>query len=70
MIRGVLKRLITWVSGNEDAGDDNGEDARFTPSILDASVRYAHGGSNPTGEREIAKVEEEARRLEEQRHEK
>jgi hypothetical protein len=46
-----------------DADDDG---ARFIPSVLDASVRSAHGESDD-GRREIADVQEEGRKLEDAR---
>lgn len=48
-----------------DAVDEEEDETRFIPSVLDASVRYAHGRDN-TGERELIKMQEEAQRLEEQ----
>lgn len=58
-------RLRRWLSSSP-ADDEEAETGRFIPSVLDASVLFSHGGSNPEGERELAQVEEEARRLEEQ----
>ncbi len=65
MLRGVLHRLAAHFSKDEDAVGGEDDETRFIPSVLDASVRYAHGGAN-TGERELIKMQEEARRLEEQ----
>jgi hypothetical protein len=64
----MLRRALRWLVarfGAESA--DNTDGPRFRPSILDASVRYAHGGSDPEIEREVADIEERGRRLEEQR---
>jgi hypothetical protein len=73
----MFRRLLAWLGGrfgnqkeggeNGDEGSDgDGDDSRFVPSLLDSSVRYAHGGSNAAGEQEIVEVKREARRLEEQ----
>ena len=70
MLRGVLNRLTIHFGGNEDADDEKSEDTRFIPSVLDSSVRYSHGGSNTEGNREIAKIEEEAQKLAEQQRKK
>ncbi|WP_336021794.1 hypothetical protein [Halobellus salinisoli] len=48
-------------------GDDQREESRFVPSLLDASVRHAHGDSGDAGSREIETVKSEAERLEEAR---
>lgn len=66
MLRGVLARFTARFSGGEGATDEEGDGRRFIPSVLDASVRYAHGGNNP-GERELINMQEEAQELEEQR---
>jgi hypothetical protein len=65
MLRGALR----WVGarlGIAGSDADEGAESRFRPSILDASVREAHGGDAEI-ERELADVEETGRRLEEQR---
>jgi hypothetical protein len=61
----MLSRLRRWFAarfGSEDDGESS--DSRFVPSPLDSSVRAAHGGNTDEAERELAAVEEEARRLE------
>ena len=61
MLRRILRRLrARFETGAED---DNGDD-RFVPSELDASVRYAHGGSRETVEGELGDVVEQAAQLE------
>lgn len=70
MLRGVLNWLTVRFGGDEDADNEESEDTRFTPSVLDLSVRYSHGGSNTGGDREIAKIEDEAQRLAEQQRKK
>ncbi len=70
MIRGALQRLGARLGLAEAAdGDepDESDSSRFVPSALDASVRYAHGGSNTGLESEIAQMEKKARVLEDQR---
>lgn len=69
MIRGVLNWLAGRFGSARDASEKSSENIRFLPSVLDASVRYAHGGNNSEGERSIADIKEEARRLEQQHHE-
>jgi hypothetical protein len=73
MIRALLRRLgsrfgIDAVDASNDADDSDADadddGARFRPSVLDASVRSAHGESDD-GRREIADVQEEGRKLEE-----
>lgn len=67
MIR--LNRLLPPSSNEEDADDEGSVKFPFLPSVLDASVRYAHGGSDTGIRREVARIEEEARRLEEHHRE-
>jgi hypothetical protein len=67
MLRALLNRLYAAadrVSGRT-GGDAEDDGSRFVPSELDASVRYAHGGSGDEIDRELADIEEEARRLDE-----
>ncbi len=65
MFRGLLARLTAHIKQHSAADDEEGENSRFIPSVLDFSVRYSHGGSNPGGDREIAQIQEEAQRLSE-----
>jgi hypothetical protein len=70
MLRAVLTRIrgaVPGVSVGDDGGDDDDDDgaSRFVPSELDGSVRYAHGGSGDEIDRELADIEEEARRINE-----
>lgn len=50
----------------ETTEDD--EESRFVPSPLDLSVRVGHGGSDDQGVRELSKIQERARELEESQH--
>lgn len=70
MIRSVLNWLIGRFGSDEDIDDEKSEDTRFIPSVLDSSVRYSHGGGNIEGDREIAKINDEAQRIEEQQRKK
>ena len=68
MLRAALDRLRTVAARILDrAGDDDPDrdGSRFVPSMLDASVRHAHGGSGDEIDRELAEIEEEASRLDE-----
>jgi len=64
MIGGLLGRLAGWLEGDDE---DDTDGSRFVPSPLDASVRHAHGGSGDEITREIGTIQDEARRLDEQR---
>jgi hypothetical protein len=70
----MLGRLLAWLGTHlrreDEAADESSEESRFVPSALDASVRYAHGGSVHAGEQEIAELEAEGRNLEAERRER
>jgi len=53
--------------GGSEAPTDESESGGFAPSVLDASVRYAHGDTGPDLEGELASLEEEAERLDAER---
>jgi hypothetical protein len=61
MIGGLLARLVHRLRSDDGTESD---DARFVPSPLDASVRYAHGGGGDEVERELDEIRDEAKRLE------
>ena len=68
MARSLWKVFLSLLDrsggGSEDTEeDDNG----FIPSPLDLSVRYSHGGSDVEIDRELNKINERARELEEKR---
>jgi hypothetical protein len=65
----MLRRALRWLAARREADDTDGDDEGFLPSVLDASVRHAHGDSKPEGERAIAEVQAQARELERQREE-
>ena len=52
--------------GSEDTEED---DTGFVPSPLDLSIRYSHGGSDTEIDRELNKINEQARELENIRRE-
>ncbi len=64
MVGSRLKSLVRRLRSDEDHEDDEDDDSRFIPSLLDASVRYAHGG-NAEAEGELAQIEQKAQQLEE-----
>ena len=74
MIPGILAWLRARFGSAEGARDDESgatrdesESGGFAPSVLDASVRYAHGDSGTGLEGELASLEEEAERLDAER---
>ncbi|AQL41477.1 hypothetical protein BV210_01550 [Halorientalis sp. IM1011] len=66
MLRGALQWLGARLGRDESDDEDESDDSRFVPSVLDASVRYAHGGSNTGLESEMAQIEEKAQVLEDE----
>lgn len=70
MFRDFLTRLTVRFRGDRDSDDEEMESDQFIPSVLDSSVRYSHGGSNPEGDREMAKIKQEAQRLSEHQRKK
>ena len=62
MIGGLLARFVHRLRSDDDGTESDG--ARFVPSPLDASVRYAHGGGGDDVERELDEIRDEAKRLE------
>jgi len=65
MFRAALKWLAAHFRHKDDDGEET-EESRFVPSVLDASVRYAHGMSDSGAERELAQIKEQAEQLEDQ----
>ena len=60
-----LWEVFTALFGDrEDSTEDDTED-RFVPSPLDLSVRVGHGGKDDEGVRELSRLQENARTLEE-----
>lgn len=56
--------LLRWGERSDEEPGEEGDGGRFVPSPLDLSVRVAHGGSDDTAVRELAKIDEQARTLE------
>jgi hypothetical protein len=67
MIGGLLARLVHRL--RRDDAETESDDARFVPSPLDESVRYAHGGGGDDVERELDEIRDAAERLERRRGE-
>jgi len=66
----VFLSLMSRSGGtNEDSADDTNKDStedtsRFVPSPLDLSVRFSHGGSDTEIDRELSRINEQAREIE------
>lgn len=56
--------FIALFGDRGDSTEEEGED-RFVPSPLDLSVRVGHGGNDDEGVRELSRIQENARTLEE-----
>jgi len=59
MVRGLWSVFLSLL--RRSAPEEDAEDARYVPSPLDLSVRVAHGGRDDEVERELSKIEEQAR---------
>lgn len=62
MARSLWEVFVSLFERNR--GEDDEASDRFVPSPLDVSVRVAHGGSDDEIERELDKIDEQARALE------
>lgn len=60
-LREVFRSLLARRTEEGDQDSDS-----FAPSPLDLSVRYSHGGPDDEIDRELHKIDERARELEEQ----
>jgi len=73
MIRRLLGSLRRALSSRDadgqtdDEAEEDAEQSGFLRSRLDATVLTSHGDGNPEGERELADVQEDAQRLQEER---
>jgi hypothetical protein len=63
----VFLALFGRGEGTDEDSDEEDDGGRFVPSPLDLSVRIGHGGSDSQQVRELSKVSERARELEDQR---
>lgn len=66
MIHGIWELFVALL-GREEENDEEGGRYRFVPSPLDLSVRVGHGGRDDEVQRELSKISEKARELEESR---
>lgn len=64
-----LREVFRSLCSRSDGGEAD-EDGGFRPSLLDRSVRIAHGGPDREVERELRELDERARELEDTRREK
>lgn len=64
MLRGLWAVFVSRFRRTSVEDRADGE-SRFVPSPLDLSVRVAHGGRDDEVERELSKIEEQARAIEE-----
>ncbi|WP_144904420.1 hypothetical protein [Halobellus captivus] len=62
MIRSLWDVFLTLM-GNRDEEGETDSNSRFIPSPLDLSVRVGHGGRDDEVVRELEKVNEHAREL-------
>lgn len=60
----VFQTLFRWQESADEEPSEEASEGRFMPSPLDLSVRVAHGGSDDTVVRELSKIDEQARELE------
>lgn len=63
----VFQRLVRW-QGSTDEEPSEEADSGFVASPLDLSVRIGHGGQDDDVVRELSKIEEQARELEENQY--
>ena len=65
MIHGVWEVFLALLGRESEADEEDEGRHRFVPSPLDLSVRVGHGGRDDEVERELSKISERARELEE-----
>lgn len=63
----VFLGLFSGGEGSEDESAEGRDGRRFVPSPLDLSVRIGHGGSDSQRVRELARINERADELDEER---
>ncbi|WP_224333118.1 hypothetical protein [Haloprofundus halobius] len=65
MVRSLWEAFLALVGRGDDGDDgDEADESRFVPSPLDLSVRTAHGGRDDEVVRELSKIGEQAREIE------
>lgn len=62
MLHGIWNLFLALIG--RDADDQGDGEHRFVPSPLDLSVRVGHGGQDDDIQRELSKIDERARDLE------
>lgn len=71
MARSLWEIFISLFERQDGKREDNeDENDQFVPSPLDLSIRFAHGGPDNEVERELDKINEQARELEEKQSNK
>lgn len=60
----VFQTLLRWRERTDEEPIEEADEGRFMPSPLDLSVRIGHGGADDNVVRELSKIEEQARELE------
>ena len=60
----VFRALFRLGENADEESDEETDEGRFIPSPLDLSVRIGHGGSDDHVVRELTKIDEQARELE------
>lgn len=64
MIHGIWELFLSLFEQEEENEEEAGR-GRFVPSPLDLSVRVGHGGRDDEIARELSKIDEKAREIEE-----
>ena len=59
----VFQTLFRWREDTDEEPSEEADDGRFIPSPLNLSVRVAHGGSDDTVVRELTKIDEQVREI-------
>jgi hypothetical protein len=60
----MFQNLVRWQEAADEEPSDEADEGGFVPSPLDLSVRIGHGGADDEVVRELSRVEEQARELE------
>lgn len=60
----VFRTVFRWGAKTDDQANEETDEGRFIPSPLDLSVRIGHGGPDDDVVRELSKIDEQARELE------
>ena len=68
MALNIWEVFIALFRGGKETTEEN-DDTRFVPSPLDLSVRVGHGGQDGDAVRELSKISEQAREIEESHRE-